>query len=71
MIHQRRRKVGLILVVTIPREDVERLGLEEGQLLENQATPLEVRPAMSRPVREALERSWARSERAYRYLAER
>lgn len=71
MIQQKLRKVGNSYVVTIPKEEVERLGLREGQLLEGQITPMEVRPIMSRPVREAFAGSWKRSERAYRYLAER
>lgn len=71
MTQQKLRKVGNSYVVTIPKEEVERLGIEEGQLLEVQVTPLEVRPVMSRAVREAFERSWARSERAYRYLVDR
>lgn len=71
MIQQKLRKVGNSFVVTVPKEEIERLGLVEGQLLEVQLTPLEIRPVMSRPIREAFERSWLRSERAYRYLADR
>ena len=71
MIRQKLRKVGNSYVVTIPKEEVERLAIEEGQLVEIQVTPLEVRRIMSPQIRAAFERSWARSERAYRYLIDR
>jgi antitoxin component of MazEF toxin-antitoxin module len=71
MIQQKLRKVGNSYVVTVPREEIERLGIVEGQLVEVQLTPLEVRHVMSPQIREAFERSWARSEHAYRYLTDR
>ncbi len=71
MIQQKLRKVGNSYVVTIPKEEVERLAIEEGQLIEIQVTPLEVRRVMSPPIKAAFERSWARSEQAYRYLVDR
>ena len=71
MIQQRMRKVGNSFVVTIPKDEVERLGLREGQLLGVEITPLEVRPVMRPEVREAFEASWERNEEGYRYLADR
>ena len=71
MIQQKLRKVGNSYVVTIPKDEVERLGIEEGQLLAVEIQPLELRPVMRPEVREAFERSWKRSEKAYRYLADR
>jgi antitoxin component of MazEF toxin-antitoxin module len=65
------RKVGNSFVVTIPKDEVERLGLREGQLLGVEITPLEVRPVMRPEVREAFEASWERNEEGYRYLADR
>lgn len=71
MIQQKLRKVGNSYVVTIPREEVERRGLIEGQLLAVEVQPIELRPVMRPEVREAFEESWKRSEAAYRYLADR
>jgi putative addiction module antidote len=71
MIQQKLRKVGNSYVVTIPRDEVERLGLTEGQLLAVEVQPIEMRPVMRPEVREAFEASWKRSEAAYRYLADR
>ncbi len=70
MIHQKLRKVGNSYVVTIPKEEVERRGLREGQLLAVEVQPLEVRPVPSPDLREAFEESWRRNEAAYRHLAE-
>ncbi len=71
MIQQKLRKVGNSYVVTIPKDEVERRGLREGQLLAIEIQPLEMRPVMRPEVREAFERSWKKSEKAYRYLADR
>ncbi len=71
MIQQKLRKVGNSYVVTIPKDEVQRRGLREGQLLAVDVQPLEVYPALRPELREAFEESWARSEQAYRYLAER
>jgi putative addiction module antidote len=70
MIIQKLRKVGNSYVVTIPKEEVERQQLEEGQLLTVEIRPAEVRPVMPPDMRQAFEESWQRSEAAYRYLAE-
>ena len=67
---QKLRKVGNSYVVTIPREEVDRRGLHEGQLLSVHVTPVEVRPVLSPDLREALDATWPRDEAAYRYLAE-
>jgi putative addiction module antidote len=71
MITQKLRKVGNSYVVTIPRDEIERLGIEEGQLLAVEVQPVEVRPILPPDIRAAAERSWQRSEKAYRYLADR
>jgi putative addiction module antidote len=70
MIQQKLRKVGNSYVVTIPKEDVERLGLREGQLLAVEIHPLEIRPVLSPELRAAFEASWQRNKAAYRYLAD-
>ena len=38
------RRVGNSLVVTVPRDEVSRLGLHEGDLVTVQVRPLDVRP---------------------------
>jgi len=71
VIQQKLRKVGNNYDVTIPRDEVERFGLFEGQLLAIEVQPVELRPVMRPEVRDAFEKSWKRNEAAYRYLADR
>jgi putative addiction module antidote len=70
MIWQKLRKVGNSYVVTIPKEEVERKKLQEGQLLAVEIQPAEVRPVLSPELRKAFEESWQRNEETYRYMAE-
>ena len=71
MITQQLRKVGNSYVVTVPKEEVERRGWQEGQLLALQLTELEVRPVLGDDLREAIEERWNRNLEALRYLAGR
>lgn len=71
MIQQQLRKVGNSFVVTIPKDDVDRLHLSEGQLLGIDITPLEVVPTLRPELLDAAEKSWERNEAGYRYLADR
>jgi antitoxin component of MazEF toxin-antitoxin module len=71
MIWQKLRKVGNSYVVTIPKEEVERQNLHEGQLLGIEVQPAEIRPIMKDDLRKAFEESWKRNEQGYRYLADR
>ena len=70
MLWQKLRKVGNSYVVTIPKEEVERQNLKDGQLLSIEIRPAEIRPVMSPDLRKAFEESWQQSEKTYRYLAE-
>lgn len=70
MIWQKLRKVGNSYVVTIPKEEVERQNLQDGQLLSIEIRPAEIRPVMSPDLRRAFEESWQQNEKTYRYLAE-
>ncbi len=70
MICQKLRKVGNSYVVTIPKEEVERLQLHEGQLLAVEVQPAEIRLVLSPALRKAFKQSWKWNEAAYRYLAE-
>jgi putative addiction module antidote len=71
MLYQKIRKVGNSYVVTIPKDEVERLNLEPGQLIAVHIQPAEIRPVLSDELREAFEESWADNEGGYRYLANR
>jgi antitoxin component of MazEF toxin-antitoxin module len=71
MFTQQLRKTGNSYVVTIPKDEVERRGWQEGQLLAVQVTELEVRPVLGDDLREAIEERWERNEEALRYLADR
>ena len=69
MAQQKIRRIGDTLVVPIPEVIVEKLGLEEGQLVSVDIRPLENNTMLSDELREAFEASWERNEAAYRYLA--
>ena len=71
MFTQQLRKVGNSFVVTIPKDEVERRGWKEGQLLGIQVTELEVRPVLADDLRQAIDERWGRNEEALRYLADR
>lgn len=71
MVYQKLRKVGNSYVVTIPKDEVKRLDLREGQLLTVEVHPAEMRPVLSDELKELAEISWREDEAAYRYLAGR
>ena len=71
MITQQLRKVGNSFVVTIPKEEVDRHGWQEGQLLSVQLTEMEVRPLLGEDLQRAFDERWERNEEALRYLADR
>jgi antitoxin component of MazEF toxin-antitoxin module len=71
MVVQKLRRVGNSVVVTIPKEEIERQKLEVGQLVAVSVQPVEVRPVMSDALREVFEESWQRNEAGYRYLKDR
>jgi antitoxin component of MazEF toxin-antitoxin module len=68
---QQLRKSGNSYVVTIPKEEVERHGWREGQLLAIQVSELEIRPVLGEDLREAIDARWERNEEALRYLSRR
>lgn len=71
MIQAKIRKQGNSFVVTIPREAMERLELEEGDQIAFQPTKLETRAVLRPELRAAWERIWERNEEGFRYLADR
>ncbi|MCD6031583.1 MAG: hypothetical protein K0S78_3757 [Thermomicrobiales bacterium] len=65
------RKEGTEYVVTVPKEEVERRGWQEGQLLAVQITEIELPPVLGDDLRAAIDERWERNEEALRYLAGR
>lgn len=64
------RRSGNSFIVTVPRDEVERLGLTEGQLVSLEVRALETRPVLAPDVRAAFEASWKQNRAAYEYLAQ-
>lgn len=62
---QRLRKSGNSYVVTVPPEEVERLGLTEGEFVGVEVRKLSVRPVLPPDLQEAAEQSWAKYENLY------
>lgn len=71
MFTQQLRKSGNSYVVTIPKEEVERRGWREGQLLAIQVNELEVRPVLSAELQKIVDDLLDEHEDALRYLADR
>ena len=71
MFTQQLRKSGNSFIVTIPKDEVERRGWQEGQLLGVQLTELEVRPVLSPELAEVVDELLDEHEDALRYLADR
>ncbi len=70
MVTGKLRRSGNSFIVTIPREEIERLGLEAGQLVTVEVRPAEVRPMLAADLREAFEIEFERGQEALRYLSE-
>jgi bifunctional DNA-binding transcriptional regulator/antitoxin component of YhaV-PrlF toxin-antitoxin module len=70
MFFQTLRQVDDEYLITIPDEVVEQLGLVEGQVVELRIEPFD-ETMLPEAVMQAFERSWKRSEAAYRYLSGR
>ena len=71
MFTQQLRKTGNSYVVTVPKDEVERRGWQEGQFLAVQLTELEVRPVLSPELKEIVNELVDEHEDALRYLADR
>lgn len=70
MITAKLRKSGNSFIVTVPREEIERLGLREGQLLTVEVRPAEVRPVLAADLRDAFTIEFDRGLDGLRYLAQ-
>jgi antitoxin component of MazEF toxin-antitoxin module len=65
------RKSGNSFIVTVPRDEVERMGLSEGQMVAVEVRPVEVRPILAPDLQEVFEEVFRRHEPGLRYLADR
>ena len=71
MIMQRVRRVGNSLAISIPREEAERLGLREGDMVAASLNKVRLEVQLAPGVREATDRFLARYGETLDYLAER
>ena len=70
MVFGKLRKSGNSFVVTVPRDEVERLKLEEGQLVSVEVRAAEVRTVLAPDLREAFDVEFRQGMEGLRYLAE-
>ena len=70
MVTGKLRRSGNSFIVTVPREEVERLGLVEGQTVAVEVRPAEIRPVLTPELREAFDIEFRRGQEGLRYLAE-
>lgn len=61
-------KTGNSFVVTIPRDEIERQGIAEGELLEVTVHKVEIRRALTPAMQAALDESLAEDQEALRLL---
>lgn len=71
MITQQLRKSGNSFIVTVPKEEVERRGWQEGTFLAVQFNQLELRPVLSPELQGIVDELLDEHEDALRYLAGR
>ena len=71
VITQQLRKVGNSYVVTVPKDEVEQRGWQEGQLLAIQLTALELRPVLRPELQKIVDELLDEHEDALQYLAGR
>lgn len=69
MVTGKLRRSGNSFIVTVPRDEIERMGLAEGQLVSIEVRPVEVRPVLAADLREAFEIEFERGREALEYLA--
>lgn len=73
MVYQKVRKAGNSYVVTIPKEEMEKQGLKEGDMVGVEVRKMEVtmRPRLSPGLAATAERLMERFDADLRYLADR
>jgi len=70
MIQRRLRRSGDHYVVTIPKDEFERRGLHDGQLVGLQIHPVELGPPMRPELRKVMDQMWEDHEEGFRILFE-
>jgi antitoxin component of MazEF toxin-antitoxin module len=70
MVTGKLRRSGNSFIVTVPRDEVERLGLKEGQLVSVDVRAVEVRPLLAADLREAFAVEFKRGRDGLDYLAQ-
>ena len=65
------RRAGNSIVLTVPADEIERLGLTVGQQVAVELHQVEVRPVLSPELKESVDRLFPVHERAIRYLADK
>ena len=71
MITGKLRRSGNSFIVTVPKEEVDRLRLVEGQLVSVEVRPMEVRPVLSPELREWIDKVFPQHAAALRSLVDR
>jgi antitoxin component of MazEF toxin-antitoxin module len=71
MVNVKVQKLGNTLIVELPVDEVERLGISEGQMLSLDIVAVDEEPALRADLLDALMETWDEDVEAYRYLAER
>jgi antitoxin component of MazEF toxin-antitoxin module len=64
------RKNGNSIVVTIPREELERVGAREGDMVEVQIRPVDIRPRLTPALETALKIELENGREALDYLGD-
>lgn len=62
------RKNGNSVVITIPREELERVGAHEGDMVEVQIRPVDIRPRLTPALEAALKIELENGREALEYL---
>lgn len=71
MFTQTIRKSGNSFVITVPKEEFERLGLQDGQPVFVHVTPAETKPLLRPVLNDALDAVWNEIEPGLIYLRDR
>ncbi|MEJ7837641.1 MAG: hypothetical protein WKF81_02435 [Thermomicrobiales bacterium] len=71
MIQQQVRKSGNSFVVTIPKSEMDRLNLHEGQSVAVDITPLELKPMIRPEIAEILDRTTEAAAPMMKYLKDK
>lgn len=71
MVTQAIRKVGNSFVVTIPKDDMRRLDLNEGDIIQFEPTRMELKPVLNPEIRSLFERDVESLKPMLEYLKDR